>query len=109
MMRHIVYLSKTKLDLYHAQIPERFLSRATARLKFNIGVISAEIEAGATEARGDYRRLLEIIRYLEDQSLLGSEIESKPFVQGSFVASALLDLPRIFFSGVMTHLVPLHV
>src|SRR5216684_2379081 len=100
-LKHLTYFSKAKLDLYYPQIPERFLTGATAKIGFNVGIVSAEIGASAVESSSDFGKLNVLIGYLENQGLLGAEIESKPFIRGTMNASALLDPPRIFFSGTI--------
>ena len=100
-LKHITYLSTAKLKLYHPQIPPRFLAGASAKVKFNVGVFSAEVGANPTESSNEIIHLQELLAYLQSEKLVGAEIEAKPFVKGTMSASALLDGPRVFFSGTI--------
>jgi len=100
-MKNIVYLSKAKLDTYGPQVPRKFLSGGTAKLKFDVGVMSAEIGAAAVESSTEIERLANLIAYLETEKLVGTAADPKPFLKGIVMASALFDPPRVYLGGTI--------
>lgn len=99
-MKNLVYISKSKLDIYFPQVPRDFLAGSTAKLKFNLGVMSAEFGATAPDTSSDIERLDKLIEYLDSKQLIGTAFENqKPFFRGHLDAGALIDGTRVFLGG----------
>ena len=98
-LKHLVYLSKAKLDIYYPQIPPNFLEGTSAKVKVDLGVFSAELGGSTTAPSNDYQRMVKLLSFLEQQGLVGTETEAKPFLRATMRATALFDPPHIYFGG----------
>jgi len=98
-LKNIVYLSRTKLDMYYPQVPLSFLAGGTATVKVNLGVFASEIAAKTLDPSTDFGRLIAILRYLDREGLVGAETDARQFVRGNIRASALIDDSKAFFTG----------
>jgi hypothetical protein len=81
-MRHYLYISDVKLNMYYEQIPPKLRDKIAVDLKIDLKIIGATIkEQPLPESR--YQKLQFVERYLRDNEKVGSIKEPATFFAGT--------------------------
>ncbi|CAL9286408.1 hypothetical protein SUDANB180_06426 [Streptomyces sp. enrichment culture] len=95
-MRYYVYVSGAKVEMLHAQIPQKLLSRLTAKAKVDLKVAGVSVQRPASQDAGLYERLDVVEDFLEreyDVGWMSSGAEEEPGSGFWFRGEAGLPLP----------------
>jgi hypothetical protein len=98
-IRSFVYISKSKIEEYTAQISPLFSSKLSGKLKLMLGVLELEVSQNAAD-NTDIQKLQKVIDYLHDKEEIGTIEDKSAFFAGEIYAHAILLYGGIFFFGI---------
>jgi len=82
LMKYYFYISKNKVEMLYAQVPNGFLSRLGAEAKFNVKVVSVSVKS-EPQMSNLYRDTNIVSRYIEKQKkITGTLGNPKSYVHG---------------------------
>jgi hypothetical protein len=82
-LRYYTYISDVKTDMLLAQIPESTTSRLAAKMKCDIGILSAELELRARSPANRVLRLEAVLQYLQESNVIGTISMPDRWVHGT--------------------------
>ena len=83
-LKYYLYISQTKIDILHPQIPPNFLKKASADLKINLGIISSTIKASNIDTLLELPQKLAIVcQYLISTGEVGNTESPKSYIGGT--------------------------
>jgi hypothetical protein len=100
-LRQYVYISGTKLDQLHPQIPPGFMSaniKGSGELSLGVMKVKLESEAAGDSAT-DIARLRDVVKYIAGKGELGEPGSEFPFFSGKVYAHCLELGGQIFLFG----------
>ena len=82
-LKYYLYMSKTKIEMLHPQIPVDFLKGASADVKINLGIVSSTIKASHVDSAVELpNKLVEVCEYLISKGKVGTVDKPKSYIVG---------------------------
>lgn len=101
-VRNFVYISQTKVDLYHGQLPPEALNKRTAKVSIKAGMVTADVGSESVPNSSLAGRALAIADHVVRNGEVGDLTGPKAWIGDVVPLGSIVDGSKIAFGAIVS-------